>query len=112
MGTNYYAKVKDAPALEPLHIGKSSGGWEFLWRAHPELGLESVTQWRKFLDHPWVEIYTDYGSPVTLTAFTNCATEKHPSKKDQIKEAELDHWMLRRMWRDSAGFPFADYEFC
>lgn len=32
MGTNFYLKRKDQE--EPIHIGKRSYGWRFLWDAH------------------------------------------------------------------------------
>lgn len=31
MGTNYYAVKKKPTIAEPLHIGKSSCGWKFLF---------------------------------------------------------------------------------
>jgi hypothetical protein len=115
MSTNYYAKVRDAPALEPRHIGKFSGGWEFLWRAHKDLQLESTEQW-KFLDHPWVVIEDEHGTVVPLGAFwqlantiSGCDRDPHGGSSGVVS---IDDHFRQRQWRDSAGRPFADYEFC
>ena len=52
MGTNYY--LHHATALCPtchrsdesgLHIGKSSGGWCFALRVHPDRGINSLEDW-------------------------------------------------------------------
>lgn len=52
MGTNYYLEEPTGdpcrgcglPSLVSLHIGKSSGGWAFLFRAHE--GVRSEVDWR------------------------------------------------------------------
>lgn len=53
MGTNYYL-VKNRPSIsEPLHIGKSSGGWRFLFHkpsiCDVDVPLNTYEQWRDYL---------------------------------------------------------------
>lgn len=54
MGTNYYwypLGAKDCPhchrPAENLHIGKSSGGWCFSLRIHPEKGIHTLADRRE-----------------------------------------------------------------
>jgi hypothetical protein len=77
MGTNYYAEPgtaneKTTRFLDEdgrLHIGKSSMGWKFGFRAHPELDLTSWTRWKNFLTDVELtggRIVNEYGDEVTL----------------------------------------------
>ena len=56
MGTNYYT-MKEAPCPtcahggEDYHIGKSSGGWKFLFASYPDEGLTTKQAWHDFLQH-------------------------------------------------------------
>lgn len=47
MGTNYYAV--DSKTKERLHIGKSSVGWCFQLRLHPNHGINNLFEWKGFL---------------------------------------------------------------
>jgi hypothetical protein len=115
MGTNYYARPKcawdDNPAGErtetsaypAIHLGKRSAGWEFLFRAHPELGVMTVGDLRRFLDHPWVVIESKTGEALSLAEFMLVATECGPAP---AKHSDSE------VHRDERGYPFAFYEFC
>lgn len=49
MGTNYYA-VKKKPSIdEPIHIGKSSYGWKFLFHEINDLEIHTYNQWKQWL---------------------------------------------------------------
>ena len=112
MGTNYYAKPREDPlnlSGEGLHIGKSSGGWEFLWRAHKDRDLISAAAWRETLSHPSVMIVAEYGLEITLDEFWAFATHRLDSYQRQ--DNALSESSYPR-WRDDEGYPFADYEFC
>jgi hypothetical protein len=110
MGTTWHAKYPGQPDDEPgLHIGKFSGGWEFLFRAHTELGLTSSTAWRRFLDHPWVTIVAETGVEVTASEFwEDVARRSGHRQHEEDAQAQLGD----RMWRDSAGHVFFNVEFC
>lgn len=48
MGTNYYA-VKKKPSLEePIHIGKSSFGWLFLFQEQNDTYREYPIEWHTY----------------------------------------------------------------
>lgn len=65
MSTNYYLTRDRLPTdpepellacmgLDPdglfrLHIGRSSGGWKFVFRTYPMLDLRSLADWEKYL---------------------------------------------------------------
>ena len=92
MGTNYYTKYKEkscpnckgsgkdyvtdypfnkddcwtcyGTGYSFLHIGKSSAGWQFSFRAYEDLKLTSYQDWLEFLIDK--EIYNEYGEIVEL----------------------------------------------
>lgn len=108
MSTNYYAK-HPGDTSEGLHIGKHSGGWEFLFRAHPELGLVSTESWRRFLDHPWVTIVAEYGVETSADEFWEGVHRWHGARRP-LSEQDVD--LGPRRWRDDEGNQFLDVEFC
>lgn len=68
MGTNYFW-YETAPcekcghATGPLHIGKSSVGWVFSLRIHPELGINDLSDWvDRFYRAPYIR--DEYGNIV------------------------------------------------
>lgn len=120
MSTNFYAKHPGMDG-EGLHIGKKSAGWEFLFRAHPTMGLMSSTAWRQFLGHPWVTIVAEHGVTMTASEFwedvaapsTAPTPARDPIQARWVGDAMPDHdYWAQRQWRDEQGHPFADYEFC
>jgi hypothetical protein len=65
MGTNYYLykKVCDKCGRgdEPLHVGKSSGGWCFSLHVIPEEGINDLEDWEKLWNDPEITIKDEYG---------------------------------------------------
>jgi len=59
MGTNYYV-VPNRPSVEtPIHIGKSSYGWKFLFHEVHDTWHEPPIVWEKFEDvRDWLKKYT------------------------------------------------------
>jgi len=59
MGTNYYA-VRNRPSIEePIHIGKSSYGWKFLFHEFHDTWHDPPIVWEKFEDvRDWLKKYT------------------------------------------------------
>lgn len=116
MGTNYYAipkadeqtKVKIKEAIdadnlalarelmpEQIHLGKSSGGWEFLfnhndWRYFSDLGTMV-----EFINN--CDIHNEYGDKVTPSAFWHMVDNKSNS------EPELQYGSRR------FGYNFSNY---
>lgn len=114
MSTNYYARREGTnPDNEGLHIGKSSGGWEFLFRGFAGV-VESTPDWRDFLTQPDVHIYTESGHIVPLDDFWLMAT-KRPKSVGGLHELTLQ-WKGKPyssdQYRDEWGYPFMDCEFC
>lgn len=60
MGTNYYLAKNKPTCANALHIGKSSGGWRFLfsyhdkydidWKMIGETHLNSFEKWKEYLE--------------------------------------------------------------
>ena len=70
MGTNYYFYPKPPcecckRPYEPLHIGKSSGGWCFSLHVIPERGIEDLPDWEKFWENPGSHIENEYGDNIS-----------------------------------------------
>lgn len=89
MGTNYY--VDEPPTCnnpahsDTSHIGKHSGGWQFLFHSVPEKGLTSWGQWRAHLKGK--VIHDEYGRTVSLTRLTEII-EAAKGKRDHVAEAQ------------------------
>src|ERR1035438_3118957 len=68
MGTNYYLHENICPHCgrgdEPLHIGKSSGGWCFALHVIPELGLNTLNDWEKRWRGAQAVIKNEYGDAI------------------------------------------------
>lgn len=71
MGTNYYVYVEEnCPNCgewldtHHIHIGKSSGGWEFALCIHPSLELNNIADWLAYL--PDKKIKDEYGEEVSF----------------------------------------------
>ncbi len=98
MGTNFYLRSLASPpcptcghAGEPqeLHIGKSSAGWNFGLRIHPELsaehravfGVASINElddWKPLFE--LFLIFDEYGDAVTADVLLKSITERsHPN---------------------------------
>lgn len=83
-----------------IHIGKRSGGWQFLWRWHDGkywgTTLESI---RKFLSQPDIIIFDENGDRFTVDEFLDdeikdsiYKTEDNWNMEDYVKyEEETEH---------------------
>jgi hypothetical protein len=108
MSVNYYAVTPETPeGDEGIHIGKHSHPYEFLFRAHPDLGLRSAAAWCGFLSRPGVQIHAENGCDETVDEFMPWATTR-----PRYSEGMRFHPDRAVSWRDAEGNPFADYEFC
>lgn len=71
MGTNYYLHQKPdceccGRPFEPLHIGKSSGGWCFSLHVMPEDCITTLDDWRNLWAAPGSFIRNEYGENVSI----------------------------------------------
>lgn len=82
MGTNYYLHEK-APCPtcghgdDPLHIGKSSGGWCFALHVIPEQGINTLDDWVARWSVEGVSIQNEYEEAVTPAEMLKIITERN-----------------------------------
>ena len=87
MGTNYYAVSSKPTVCHPIHIGKSSVGWRFLFHRVCSLEnyisdepLNTFPQWKKFLEEQTTSgkilIINEYDEVVSLDEFLNLVETK------------------------------------
>lgn len=86
MGTNYYLHKK--PPCEacghepaPLHIGKSSGGWCFSLHVIPEIGINTLKDWRKEWSAAGAVIRNEYGDILTPQEMEDVITKRASSRQ-------------------------------
>lgn len=100
MGTNYYA-VKSTPTVDsPIHIGKSSFGWKFLFHDHEDTWHDPPIVWHTFNQiNAWLEEYVEqkkdfvimneYDQIVSLSEFLDMVKHKQENEnKDNFKYAK------------------------
>lgn len=81
MGTNYYwySEAK-CPCCgresEPLHIGKSSGGWCFSLHVIPEDGINDLGDWVILFDKEGSYIQDEYGDVVNTIDMIQNITQR------------------------------------
>lgn len=112
MGTNYYAVRNRPTTQEPIHIGKSSWGWKFLFQAHNDTWEEPPVVWNTYEQvTDWLKKYTvdtqefviidEYDRIVSFDDFVNIVEGKQSENNpDDFK------WC-----RNVNGFRFDDREF-
>lgn len=104
MGTNYYVQIPGAGA--PIHLGKQSAGWVFLFRAQP--------QWRPHQAFcSWVtlaemgDITDEYGRPVELGKLIQDVIYSYMREGAQHHEAAPGQPVYT-----NHGFQFSTADFC
>lgn len=81
MGTNYYLHTKPdceccGRPFEPLHIGKSSGGWCFSLHVMPEDGINDLDDWLSLMAKPGAFVRNEYGEKVSREELLATITER------------------------------------
>lgn len=84
MGTNYYVVKKKPTIAPPLHIGKSSAGWKFLFHEvnkyngfDHNLEIHTFEQWKYFLENNKdILILNEYDEEVSVKEFLELVKEK------------------------------------
>lgn len=92
MGTNYYWIEPESVCEHcgrgngsEYHIGKSSAGWCFNLRIHPEHGITELGDWLERWDQKGSRIRNEYGDDVTIN--------------------EMMHTILARWWSGDEWTP-------
>jgi hypothetical protein len=104
MGTNYYLRPKGACATQCSnwpHLGKSSVGWDFSFRAYPDADppVTGFASWKRQLEQG--EVYDEYGRLQDTTEFLAFVE----SKRGGLSE------LHRSDYHDEAGNRFTPEEF-
>lgn len=81
MGTNYYLHQKPdceccGRPVEPLHIGKSSGGLCFSLHVMPDDHINTLDDWRALWSAPGAYVRNEYGERVPLDKLERIITER------------------------------------
>jgi hypothetical protein len=87
MGTNYYLHPQAdceccGRPFEPLHIGKSSGGWCFGLHVIPKEGINNYDDWKERWSRPGSLIRDEYGNAVTITEMKIIINERSGKNTD------------------------------
>lgn len=109
MGTNYYAISKKAKHDKPLHIGKSSMGWKFLFYKLKDYEnyfthetIDTYEKWKKLLQDKNVSIVSEYNDDIDFDSFDKMVEIKqHCNNPDNFKY-NLNVY----------GYRFSEDEFC
>lgn len=107
MSTNFYAHPRNTKfwGTDPIHIGKSSGGWSFLWHAIPSAGLTSVEAWVDLLLSASTRITDEYGRKYSFFQFIG---EVRSTDESSSGPREL----YSGQYVDKFGNVFDDHDFC
>lgn len=117
MGTNYYA-VKNRPTTgQPIHIGKSSMGWLFLFQTQNDSWNEPPVVWntydqvKEWLHKNTVEndnyvIINEYDEIISFDDFFDLVESK---QKDEHCLSNEDNFAYSK---NVNGYRFSDEEFC
>lgn len=90
MGTNYYLQQQPPCACcgkagEPLHIGKSSGGWCFSLHVIPEQGIHDLEDWRRLWGKEGATILDEYDQTITKDEMDSIITDRSwPNDKNNF----------------------------
>jgi hypothetical protein len=107
MGCNYYVEsFPECPhcgaVAERLHLGKSSNGWAFLFRAYPH--LQTWIDWEDMIMSGSYIIKDEEDRIILLMDFVDRVLKS----KDDHKHPELGS---ESCWLDQNGLQFTDEEF-
>ena len=116
MGTNYYAVPNRPSVKEPIHIGKDSIGWTFLFQSQndtwhdPPVVWNTYEQVRDWLYENTVKnnsyvIIDEYDEIISYDDFIDLIEE------NQRDEENLSNPRLYNYCRNVNGFRFSDDEF-
>jgi len=91
MGTNYYVTVADRN--EELHIGKSSMGWVFSLRIHPDHNITTLYDWMPIMLDNQNTIRDEYGQHITADEMLRTITVR--SRNESVNWSDAD-WSMNR----------------
>jgi|WetSurMetagenome_2_1015567.scaffolds.fasta_scaffold309097_3 hypothetical protein len=106
MSTNYdvrYGQCKYCSRYDGRHIGKSSMGWQFSFRAYDD--IKSWKDWKTFLKKKNVKMFDECNKEMSFKDFCNLVEEKQ--KTEKLNHAYNDP----ESFLDAEGYSMSPYEF-
>lgn len=113
MGTNYYA-VRNHPTVKsPIHIGKSSGGWKFLFASQRDTWNDPPIEWNTYNQvRDWLKKYTvDSTEYVILDEYDDVISYDDFIAMVERKQKEDSNEDDFKYSRNVDGYRFEDGEF-
>jgi hypothetical protein len=114
MGTNYYTKTKKCPECghqpEGIHLGKSSGGWQFSFQYNGGQYYKNVEEMKEWLKDK--AILDEYGNSISNKEFWVMVERKQ--KEEKLNHAKFCHEKYpytRETEHVIDGYSFSDCEF-
>ena len=115
MGTNYYVIPNRPSIATPIHIGKSSMGWMFLFHDVDEPYLDTPIVWHSYEEvKDWLYKYTvDFKNYVIIDEYDEVISyddfiEMVERKQEQFKDNPNNFTYCRNV----DGYRFTEGEFC
>jgi len=117
VGTNYYYEhVSSEPCptcgrggeTEQLHIGKSSVGWVFSLRIHPNQGIKTLEDWKARWAHGG-QIRDEYGEFVSVDEMLNLITQR--SHSNGLRRHKPDPAFPLDCQPGEGTYDYCNYEF-
>lgn len=97
MGTNYYIRLDNNNRDSDVHIGKSSGGWQFIFQTNPTYYHADKNSVNRFLKLHKDSLFDEYGANISIDDFWKLVEEKR------------DGTTLREYYRYPECLLFYDY---
>jgi hypothetical protein len=115
MGTNYYVKKEENQDIkDAIHIGKRSGGWQFLLSPFRKSGKA----WINFLKRNKDLIYNEYGEKIYLKEMLENIDLNGYFGKDKMNGKKATPYEYNGDWKkyefyDKEGYRISKYkDFC
>jgi len=103
MSTNYYVQLFEDPGTK-LHIGKSSAGWKFSLRVHPDRDINTFYDWLKVLSRVSSVITDEYGRVVQFGDMVRTIAVRGSNLRTSSLAIAAES--------PNCSWVYCDYEFC
>ena len=127
MGTNYYAHLDTCQTCgkpdDVLHIGKSSYGWPFHFRAYhwdkwdgepskwDKKCISDIDDWQEILEKNNVRIFDEYGVERNSKDFFDFVEVVQPKLKERIDNGDCGYLQSSDYYISPKGYEFCTREF-
>ena len=108
--------------LKPIHLGKRSSGWQFLWENQPDYFKDNLESIKEFLSRKDVIVYDEYYNKYSCEEFFKeikpylYNDKNHYINIEQYKEkckyAQIVYSHYNNEWTTEDGLRFTEGEFC